>query len=59
LVPGETEKDILLNVLWSKGPDYNLPEFEQVSPEGKALVKSLLNRDAGLRPSASSALAHS
>mmetsp|Transcript_29001 Transcript_29001/g.48663 ORF Transcript_29001/g.48663 Transcript_29001/m.48663 type:complete len:591 (+) Transcript_29001:525-2297(+) len=56
---GETEKDILLNVLWSKGPDYNLPEFELVSPEGKALVKSLLNRDAGLRPSASSALAHS
>jgi len=55
---GETEKDILLNVLWSKGPDFDLPEWERISPEGKALVQSLLKRDAGLRPSACSALEH-
>eukprot|EP00959_Pyramimonas_sp_CCMP1952_P211778 4431795-Pyramimonas_sp.AAC.2 len=42
----------------SKGPDYTCPEWERISSEGKALVKSLLNRDAGLRPSACSALTH-
>ncbi|KAK3254683.1 hypothetical protein CYMTET_36106, partial [Cymbomonas tetramitiformis] len=55
---GQSEKEVLLNVMRGTGPDYEAPEWRRISPEAQSFVRALLNRDAALRPSACAALSH-
>jgi serine/threonine protein kinase len=49
---GPTEKAILLRILRDEGAGFDGPEWTHVSAEAKALVRMMMYRDAGLRPSA-------
>jgi calcium-dependent protein kinase len=52
---GKTDDDIMNNV--KKGQySMNLPQFKDVSPEGKNLIKKLLEYNPEKRPSAKEAL---